>query len=172
MLMRISGAGNSNRGFTLLELVMVMLIIGLVMGVVIPRVGSGLLGDDLRGAVRMAMAEVDRARSEALTSGETWCVVFDLDGNGLGAGVYNGSAGEDAPDRNIALRELPGSVRLVEIVPQGAESVREGRMLLPFFPNGLGMPASLVFRSGEEPGRVLTIKAVNPTITVSEEVAS
>lgn len=169
--MRISGAGNSNKGFTLLELVMVMLIIGLVMGVVIPRVGSGLLGDDLRSAVRMAMAEVDRARSEALTSGRTWCVVFDLDGNGLGSGACSAAAGED-PGMDIDLREPAASVRMVEVSSPGAEPVREGRVILSFFPNGLGSSATVIFRKGEGPGRVLTIKAFNPALTVAGEAVS
>jgi hypothetical protein len=151
---------------------MVMLIIGLVMGVVIPRVGSGLLGDDLRSAVRMAMAEVDRARSEALISGRTWCVIFDLDRGRLGAGpCEDGTAGKDDPDMDVVLRELPASVRLSGVALEGMDTVREGRAILSFFSNGLGTPASLMIRSGEDRGRVLTIKAFNPTMTVSGEVA-
>jgi general secretion pathway protein H len=65
------------RGFTLLELVMVIVLIGGLSALAAGLMGSALPGQQLRGASRELAAQLRFARAQAIVSGEPQ--VFELD---------------------------------------------------------------------------------------------
>ena len=68
-----------NKGFTLLELLVVMAIIAFVSAVAAPRIGSTLDNMRLRSSVRKCAAVLRYARSMAITTQEEYRVRFTLD---------------------------------------------------------------------------------------------
>lgn len=68
------------RGYTLLEILIVVVLLGLASAVVIPQIGST---DVLRvqAAVRTLVADITFAQSDALARQQTRAIVFDVAGN-------------------------------------------------------------------------------------------
>ena len=71
------GIFSSVRGFTLIELMIVFVIMGIVVSFVGPRVTGGLLGLTTRTAALKTAAMLRYARSKAVNSGCRYHVVFD-----------------------------------------------------------------------------------------------
>lgn len=78
--MQISKAGklNNNPGFTLIELIIVLFILTLVLGVVTPRVVSGLYGNTQKSVLRKLSNAVTYARNQAILQGQPWLLRLDL----------------------------------------------------------------------------------------------
>lgn len=67
----------SARGFTLIELMIVLVIIGVVIAFVGPRVTGGLMGLHVRTAALQTAAMLRYARSKAVNTGSAYYVIFD-----------------------------------------------------------------------------------------------
>jgi prepilin-type N-terminal cleavage/methylation domain-containing protein len=65
------------RGFTLIELVIVLVIMSIVIAVAGPRVAGGLLGMSIRSAALQTAAMLRYARSKAVNTGTGYHVIFD-----------------------------------------------------------------------------------------------
>jgi len=68
---------SENKGFTLIELVLVLVIMGLLTSLVAPAITS-LTGLKLKTAARRIAAGLRYARSQAVTTGNDYQVVFNL----------------------------------------------------------------------------------------------
>jgi prepilin-type N-terminal cleavage/methylation domain-containing protein len=69
----------TSKGFTLIELMIVIAIIGITLGYIGPRVMSGVFSSDLDRAVRDITAMIQVARSSAITKHATYFVRFNID---------------------------------------------------------------------------------------------
>ena len=67
----------SDRGFTLIELMIVLAIMGVVIAFVGPRVAGGLMGMNTRTAALQTAAMLRYARSKAVNTGCAYHVIFD-----------------------------------------------------------------------------------------------
>ena len=68
--------GISGSGFTLIEVIMVVIIIGIAAAVVVPMMSSaGSM--QIRAAVNMVAADLEYAKSMAISRGQPYSVVFD-----------------------------------------------------------------------------------------------
>ena len=79
--MRTLRAGNSSRavGFTLLELVVVMLILVAMLGLVLPQASSVFVRNDLKTSSRRLAGAVAYARSQAMLERVEQQLTLDLD---------------------------------------------------------------------------------------------
>jgi len=96
-------------GFTLIEVILVLLVLGVLAAVVIPRVGN--LGDDVRAEAERLRANLRYAQSLAMTGNTAdWSVLispqsYQLQRNGQPAPV-------NWPGGNAPLRVLAGGVTI------------------------------------------------------------
>lgn len=130
------------RGFTLIELVIVLVIIGIASGLIGLYIGSNKL--ELRTFVKEMAATLRYARNHAVSEKKTYCFVIDRDER-----MYRlyGDNKEDEDVVPVISRPIPEGVELnlttaaddvyqVEFFPQGNTSGAEieisdgGRMLL------------------------------------------
>ena len=80
--MRRNRPASSFEGFTLVELVIVILTLAIAAALAVPRMGSAA-SSQLRSAARLVAADLDAARIESLSHGDDpRVVVFDVDTNG------------------------------------------------------------------------------------------
>lgn len=77
----MSRFGRTSCGFTLIELVLVMLIIGLLLTVVAPTLGGLLRSQRLDQSARTVTAMLKEARSRAAAEARPYRVVIDTDDN-------------------------------------------------------------------------------------------
>jgi general secretion pathway protein H len=122
-------AGKGNRGFSLLELVLVLVLIGVSMLIVLPNIAKGLQDREVRSSALGLAAVARDLRSRALFDGEPQRLEVDLGQNSYRVG---------------RLREvyLPPEVRIVSI--DGGEPVDRDHKRFYFFPNGSNLGGEIV----------------------------
>ncbi|HEY3379697.1 MAG TPA: GspH/FimT family pseudopilin [Armatimonadota bacterium] len=106
----------SKRGFTLLELMVVMAIMALLCGVVMGSMGATLEEARLRSGARTALAALRYARSVAVSQRIPSEVTFDTQRRAIGVQVQN-----TADDGTTQWRALTTSAGKTRILPVGVE---------------------------------------------------
>lgn len=125
---------NRQRGFTLIELMLVIVLIAMAY-VLVPRyLFSGVSGADLKASSRDIAAGLRMARAEAVTSRRDTSLVLDLDKRNFT--VAGGT------------RQLPEAVELKLFTAQ-SEIVNERQGAIRFFPDGSSTGGRITVASGE-----------------------
>jgi len=172
--MRTSRAGRSSepKGFTLLELAVVLLLLTVVLGLVLPEASSLLTDSDLRTSSRRVAGAVAEARNEALLGGRLWELAIDL-----GSGTFwiepvgDGAAGETAPEANKPgprQRKLAGEVRFLDVRKGQGESQNTGRVLIRFHPKGLVEPAVIHLGGRGDRVQTLSVRAFSGRLSIED----
>ncbi len=147
------------RGFTLLELVLVLFLAGLLAALVAPSISGTLESSRLRGEAARVRATFSLARTLSASGGRERSVVFDLERREYGI------AGEERR------RLLPEGIRIQSLrvgdavvdperVPPGSAAPR-----VRFFPDGSAEETEVVLVSG---GGGRFVVAVDPLTGLSE----
>ena len=134
---------HARRGFTLIELVVVIMLLAVVTALAASAVSRGLPGQQLRRASREIAAELRYTRARAIATGRPQVFVFDTRTR-----AWRG------PDRRHG--QVPASVL---VIATGARSEQEGdgTAVVRFFPEGAATGGRFVL-SAQRPG-----KATGPT---------
>jgi len=143
--MRTSRAGikvqrRRSRGYTLLEIAMVVAIIVLIIGAAVPMTSGFTREQRLRDVVRDLLVYAKTARADAMTTGRAAEVIFAKEGFALRR------PGEKEPSES---RSLPRGMRYV-IEPFGAtKAVRPDGQRWIFQPTGLCEPLTVRIEADE-----------------------
>jgi len=151
---RISITGKqTERGFTLIELCVVIVLIGAMMFIAAPRVHDAIFKDSLRQTVKHIVAKSRELRSDAVRDNVDYILHFDMDKNRL---WYEASdmTGEKRNEMKGKYYQLPENVKIMEISILGGGRKSEGDATLKFFRRGYIQPAVLYLSQNE---RVYTI---------------
>lgn len=110
-------------GFTLLELLVVLLVVAVVAGVVVPSIGRGADAIRARADVARFAATLRRARQEAITAREPRAVVVDPAARRVSivAGPDGARAAWPLPDE-LVVRSVPAASLEVRFEPHGVSS--------------------------------------------------
>lgn len=113
-------------GFTLLELIIVLVLIGLLMVVSIPALRDRVFDDPLRAAGRKLIGYIDGVRDMAVREQRSYVLFIDLNENRLWylreADLKTGEAA--VPEKGVL--QLSGGVELRDVWMKAAGVVREG----------------------------------------------
>ena len=121
--------GKDNHGFTLIELVMVLTLIGISLAIIAPNVAKGLQDREVRGAALSLAAAARDLRSRALFDGVPQQLMVNLPQNSYLI----------ARSREVL---LPADVMFVSV--QGGESTDRDTKRFYFFPNGSSLGGEIV----------------------------
>jgi general secretion pathway protein H len=116
-----SPIGKDSRGFSLLELILVLMVLGLSSLIVIPNVTKGMRDRDARRSALALAAAARELRSQALLNGMPQRLVLNITENSY----------------LVARRgevQLPAAVRFASVA--GGEILDNGARQFLFFPNG------------------------------------
>jgi general secretion pathway protein H len=110
------------KGFTLLELLVVLALVALALTLVPPMFSRGVPGAELKAAARQVAAGLNEGRSRAIAGNAQVAVTVDVEGHSLRVG-------------EAAARALPAALSLT-LVTAESERLDEHRGRIRFFPDG------------------------------------
>ena len=125
-------------GFTLLELVVVLAIVGVAFAFAIPSLGDGLRRWRLQGAVRELATIMKFTRNQSVTRRTPLQVVMDRSQSLYWLDRLDAPVLQDpqrAEEKGIRLYVLPAGIRFGEVTVGGGSPV-DARVGMPFYPKG------------------------------------
>jgi type IV fimbrial biogenesis protein FimT len=127
-------------GVTLIEVAVVLLVVGVLMGAAVPTVGAALEGYRASGATADLYAAVHLTKARARAQGVTHALVLEPDGRGF----------RIIADPGGAARTVEGPHPLVD------EAVATCNVTIQFSPKGFAVPAgTITIQSGGETRRIV-----------------
>ena len=124
------------RGFSMIELLIVLVIIGAASALVIPMFGNGVSTTELKSAARQLASGLRLARSEALAQRRETFLVLDVAGRRF---KVDNDPREHALPRDVELKLFTAQMDLVD---EKVGSIR-------FFPDGGSNGGRITVASGE-----------------------
>jgi len=147
----ISGyqAGADNRGFTLIELIVVITLISVMMFFAVPRLNTTLLTSDSRRVSTWMVLTVKALKQKSLREQRTHLLQVDLEKHKLTSAVETKApeasegkeafeelnGGKEQAAKSEAL-ELPKGFRLTEVAFPGKTPISSGIAEIRFYPKG------------------------------------
>ena len=126
-------AGKNSGGFSLLELILVLMVLGLSGLIVLPNIERGLRDRDLRRSAVALAAAARQLRSQALYKGMPQQLVLNVEENSYRV-ARNGEV------------HFPSSVKIASVV--GGDVLENGSRQFSFFPNGSTFGGRIELSSG------------------------
>jgi type II secretion system protein H len=149
---------NHGGGFTLLELVLVMMIITTLLAIAAPSMRGWAAGTKLRNAADEFVSLARYARTQAVTSGNVYLIQVNASAGTYQLRMVEAGQVVDVPNRFGQLRSIPDGARLemTRQTPVGATSAFAGTQQqqqtggvtgsqdnIEFYPTGRTQPAKL-----------------------------
>lgn len=131
-----------DKGFTLVELMMVMLLITIVLAVAMPRFEGGVFEDPTNKLSRWMINNVRTLRSQAVQQQTIKTLVVDLDNHKLWVASDDmdpEATGAPGPKALV----LPDDIRIVDLQFPASESITSGTAQINFYPAGFSDHALL-----------------------------
>jgi len=135
---------NFRRGFTLIEMILVLLLIAVVAGIVTPNLRNFSAGAKLRDSADQFLALTRLARVQAISTGQVHRVTLDTAGNRCVV------AAEATTPQGQELKEISAGMDGSFIIPDGVQiqmndPQRTPKNYVQFFPNGRTQAAKVRF---------------------------
>ncbi len=182
------------RGFTLIELILVLVIIGLLTALVTPAITS-LTGLKLKTTARRIAAGLRYARSQAVTTGSDYQVVFNLEKGEVtveslqeeepyrGDGEQEESQGnekedvseeENAPQKIKRKKtyKMPKEVKIAKVIVEGVEITEdddEEEVWIDFYPNGSCSGGEIYLTNERERVYRIVLNFLTGIVEITEE---
>ncbi len=144
------GRRNPSAGFTLIELVVVLVIVGIGAALVAPAVTSGIRAREVRSGVRTLLSSCRDLQSEAVRTGTVRTLVIDPVENELFV---------EGTKRRFSLGEV---VRLSQF--EGVLLDAEGMARVRFYPNGGNSGLGVLIDDAETPEDLGYVFRLDPLI--------
>ncbi len=159
---------NSQRGFTLIELVLVLFILGLVLTAVFPKMIS-FTGGDFKRTSRHLIRTVQLLMDRAAATNRLYRLHYDLESQQYWATVLESSGEFSKADPILVQRvSLRDPIRLDDVTTLRQGKVTEGRAFTQFYPSGLVERTLLHLSKGEDDTVTLIIEPLTGRIKIKE----
>ncbi len=148
--MKLSG----NRGFTLIELSVVLILIGIVMAFAVPRFQTSIVTDELKASTRRMIALIKGLKEEAVREHKVCFLHFDLESNQY----WIDSTDMTEEERALAPAKastFPAGVRVLDVWFRDKGKEAAGRTAIRFSRKGYIQPSVIHLGAADE--RVFTL---------------
>ncbi len=162
-------------GFTLIELTVTLLLITIIVGITLPRIGDAIYSTNLKHSVRQLRALITLARSKATLERIPRRVVCDMAkgeiriervmrDEGLGEVTFTYE-----PDTSLMIRtyRLPDGVKFEDVITETGDKETSGEAHLRIASNGLVTGNFIHLRKGEQQ-YTLYINPLTGRVTIEE----
>lgn len=127
--------GGNNKGFTLMELTVVIFLAGLLLSITVPNIRDTLLHDNLKTFSRKIITTVNYLRTRSVNEYRAHFLLFDLE-----SGKYwyerEGMSDSELIDVRKRANIIPGDVRITDIELYDLEKISEGKIRIMFSRKG------------------------------------
>lgn len=155
-----------DRGYTLIELSVVVLLIGMMLYLAVPRVQDTLLNDDLKAATRRLIGAARELRSESVREQTDYILHIDIGHPAFWSYAADTTAEKRAELRKAAFR-FPEGI-LITDVRQARDKKTEGEAAIRFFRKGYVEPA-VVHLAKDDRAFTLVFNPFLQAVTVYEK---
>jgi prepilin-type N-terminal cleavage/methylation domain-containing protein len=142
------------RGYTLIELTVVIILIGLLMTLVVPRFQYSLLTDDLKATTRRMVGTIREARNDAIREQKIHYLHFDLESHRFWVDSF-GMTEEERTMARANATALPPSIRIQDVWKRGVGKKMAGEVLIRCNKNGYLQQSAI--HLGSRDGRQFTL---------------
>jgi len=145
----------SDLGFTLLELIIVLMLIGLFMVVSIPALRNTLIDDPLKSTGRRLVGYIDGIRELAIREQKGYLIYIDINNNSLRYLPETEADKEDIEESETNLFSPAADVRLRSVWQKNGGSAGTG--IAEVWVSGQGYLEKTVIHLEDEDGEVLSL---------------
>ena len=144
----------NKKGYTLIELMVVIVLLGLMFTIATPRIRDALFRDELKGATRQMVGLITQLRNEAIREHKDYILHFDLESNRFW--FDSPSMTEEERARVAAdASPLPGQVHIMDVRISGEGKIMHGEVGIRI--NKKGYIQQSVIHLGTEDNREFTL---------------
>ncbi|RJQ68475.1 MAG: prepilin-type N-terminal cleavage/methylation domain-containing protein [Desulfobacteraceae bacterium] len=166
---RAAGSEKSaNNGFTLLELLVVMLLITIVFAVTIPRLDSSLMQDPRKKTTRWVVNTVSELRAMAIETQKKHALVIDLEGGRIWF-VHADMDEEALSAASEKAFRLPGGIKIVDVQFPRRQPVSSGTGEIVFYPGGYSEQAVINLEDEDARRFAYKIEPLLPKVKAVDE---
>jgi len=143
------------KGYTLIELIVVIVLIGIMMTLSVPRFRDTVLTDNLKGSSRKLVGLINSLREDAVREQKSYNLNFDLETNRFWVDSSSMSQ-EKLFNVSEKAEALPPDVHIIDIWYQQEEKKVSGVASIRFSKKGYVQPSAI--HLGEKDGRKFTLE--------------
>ena len=158
---------NDRRGFTLIELIVVISLLSIVLFFAVPRIDPALFSPDSRKLSSWLLLNTRDLKSRAVEEQVVYVLYVGLDENRLWTGRASeaengpGPAGENAFD-------LPPGTRVTDVMFPGDTRISSGIARIHFYPRGYSDRAIIHVRTADQTRRSYRIESFLPQVAIRD----
>jgi prepilin-type N-terminal cleavage/methylation domain-containing protein len=145
---------NNKKGYTLIELTVVIALIGMMLAISIPRFRYSLITDNLKSVTRRMIGVVKEIRDDAVREQKAYHLYLDLESNKLWI-EYPGMGEEEREARRERAFTFPDDIRIMDVWRQERGKQADGELSIRFTEKGYVEYTAI--HLGAEDGRVFTL---------------
>ena len=144
----------NREGYTLIELTVVVILIGLIIGMVIPRFREAVLTDNLLNSTNKMIGMIKTLRNQAIREQKVYILHLDMEGNRV---WYDSPSMTDEERARAAEKapSLPEDVRIMDVWASGAGKRMTGEAGLRI--NKKGYIQQAIIHLGSQDDRQFTL---------------
>ena len=160
-----------SHGFTMIELGMVLLVLGIVGALIIPRYGGVLERQQMRRTINLLRGTVRYLHAHAAHTKRIYRLQFDLENQVMSTCFLElDSENTCIEEANQVLREhtFPDLVRIVDVINPQGEKIREGEAVTHFHPTGIAEPSIIHLATIQEQYMTLIIEPLTGNLRVHD----
>lgn len=132
----------TNKGFTLIELTVVVCLISLMLLLAVPRVRDTMLTDGLKSTVNHLTNTARELRSEAVRNQVDYILLLDLNNNLIW--TYNVDMTPEAKNEmKQRVFQIPEDIKIQDVYRFGGNKVIDGEATIRFYKRGYAQPTVL-----------------------------
>lgn len=164
MSIKTSTIGNLNKqGFTLVELLLVIVLIGVVLVLAVPSMRDVLTGDNLKKASRQFIGLERKLRGEAIRDQIDYILCLDLPNSAYWV-VTSDMTPEKQDEIKKIPKHLPSDIAILDVVGENNKKQSDGEVRIKFGKNNICSPAVIHLAYEEDKMTIV----INPFLGVTD----
>ena len=159
---------NRMQGFTLIEIMVVMLLISIILAVAVPRFDSGILQNSRKTITRRMIHTIQGLRSKAIGEQITCALVLDISNDSYWT-VDDTMDELTMAQATEKASKLPGDIHFMAAIFPNQDPIRSGNIEIQFHPGGYADYALIQLQTDNGQRFTYLVEPLLPKLKVVDE---